>query len=137
MTGNVTICGEISPLWKHFTRLWLLFEDLFSIVQNFEPTSANFVDIGQIFIAVNDQKLNKQYSHLVTLATGLGDVSQADMGEINRGGLPDLDLDFSKSRGGLPDLDLDPTRLNFCRDIIPLEISCPYNYGQDQSGRPP
>ena len=46
------------------------------------------------------------------------------MGEINRGGLPDLDLDFSKSRGGLPDLD--PTRLNFCRDIIPLEISCPY-----------
>ena len=31
------------------------------------------------------------------------------MGEINRGGLPDLDLDFSKSRGGLPDLDLDPT----------------------------
>ena len=28
----------------------------------------------------------------------------ADMGEINWGGLPDLDLD--------------PTRLNFCRDII-------------------
>ena len=48
------------------------------------------------------------------------------MGKINRGGLPDLDLDFSKSRGGLPDLDLDPTRLDFCRDIIPLEISRPY-----------
>ena len=29
-----------------------------------------------------------------------------DMGEINRGGLLDLDLDFSKSQGGLPDLDL-------------------------------
>ena len=48
------------------------------------------------------------------------------MGEINWGGLPDLDLDFSKSRGGLPDLDLDPTRLDFCQDIIPLEISRPY-----------
>ena len=41
----------------------------------------------------------------------------------SRGGLPDLDLDFSKSRGGLPDLDLDSTRPDFCRDIIPLEIS--------------
>ena len=32
------------------------------------------------------------------------------MGEINRGGLPDLDLDFSKSRGGLPDLDFSKSR---------------------------
>ena len=43
----------------------------------------------------------------------------------SRGGLPDLDLDFSKSRGGLPNLDLYPTRPDFCRDIIPLEISRP------------
>ena len=28
---SVTRCGEISPLGQHFTRLWLLFEDLFSI----------------------------------------------------------------------------------------------------------
>ena len=48
------------------------------------------------------------------------------MGEEDRGGLPDLD---PKSRSGffnLPDLDLDPTRPDFCRDIIPLEISRPY-----------
>ena len=43
----------------------------------------------------------------------------------SRGGLPDLNLDFSKSRGGLPDLDLDPTRPDICRDIIPLKISRP------------
>ena len=46
----------------------------------------------------------------------------ADMGEINRGGLPDLDLDFSKSRGGLPDLDLDPTRF-LSRYYPPRDIS--------------
>ena len=45
----------------------------------------------------------------------------ADMGEEDRGGLPDPDL--SKNRGGHLDLDLDPTRPDFCRDIIPLEIS--------------
>ena len=54
------------------------------------------------------------------------------MGEINRGGLPDLDfsksrgglpdLDFSKSRGGLPDLDLDPTRF-LSRYYPPRDIS--------------
>ena len=54
--------------------------------------------------------------------------------EINRGGLPDLNLNFSKSRGGLPDLDLDPTRLDYCRDIIPLEISRPYLIGGYLSG---
>ena len=48
------------------------------------------------------------------------------MGEEDRGGLPDPDPDLSKNWGGLPDLDLDPTRPNFCRDIIPLEISRPY-----------
>ena len=42
----------------------------------------------------------------------------------SRGGLPDPDLDFSKSWGGLPDPD--PSRPDFCRDFIPLEISCPY-----------
>ena len=59
------------------------------------------------------------------------------MGEINRGGLPDLDLDFSKSRGGLPDLDLNPTRFLSRyyprRDIIPLEISRPYLLGDKRT----
>ena len=41
-----------------------------------------------------------------------------DMGEINRGGLPDLD--FSKSRGGLPDLD--PTQF-LSRYYPPRDIS--------------
>ena len=63
---------------------------------------------------------------------------KSDMGEEDRGGLPDLDPksrsgffnlpnpdpDLSKKWGGLPDLD--PTRPDFCRDIIPLEISCPW-----------
>ena len=46
------------------------------------------------------------------------------MGEEDRGGLPDPNL--SKNWGGLPDLDLDPTQPDFCRDIIPLEISRPW-----------
>ena len=72
--------------------------------------------------------------------------SAPDMGEEDRGGLPDLDLDPTRflsryypprdispmvdmgeeDRGGLPDLDLDPTQPDFCRDIIPLEISRPW-----------
>ena len=35
---------------------------------------------------------------------------KAGMGEINRGGLPDLDPDLSKNRGGLPDPDLSKNR---------------------------
>ena len=42
--------GEISPLWQNFTRLWLLIEALFCVVQKFEPNWANFYYIGQIFI---------------------------------------------------------------------------------------
>ena len=34
-------------------------------------------------------------------------VYKSGMGEINRGGLPDLDPDLSKNRGGLPDPDPD------------------------------
>ena len=65
----------------------------------------------------------------------MGEINRGGLPDLNlnfsksRGGLPDLDLDFSKSRGGLPDLDLDPTRLDFCQDIIPLEISRPYLLG--------
>ena len=47
----------------------------------------------------------------------------------NRGGLPDPDPNLSKNRGGLPNLDLDPTRPDFRRDIIPLEISRPWLAG--------
>ena len=40
---------------------------------------------------------------------------KAGMGEINRGGLPDLDPDLSKNRGGLPDPDLSKNREAFPR----------------------
>ena len=40
-------------------------------------------------------------------------------------GLPDPDPNLSKNQGGLPNLDLDPTRPDFCRDIIPLDLPNP------------
>ena len=49
---SVTRFGEILPLWQNFESLWLLFEGLFCIGQNFEPNWAHFKDIGQIFIVV-------------------------------------------------------------------------------------
>ena len=100
----------------------------------------------------NSLKLNRRTRTVFHFSILFFPLLNADMGEINqgglpdlnfsksRGGLPDLDLDFSKSRGGLPDLDLnfsksrgglpdlDPTRLDFCRDIIPLEILSPSRY---------
>ena len=54
--------------------------------------------------------------------------SPAAMGEINRGGLPNLD--FLKSRGGLPDLD--PTRF-LSRYYPPRDIS----HITDAHGPPP
>ena len=41
-TNSVTRFGEISPLWQNFKSLWLLFEGLICIGQNFEPNWANF-----------------------------------------------------------------------------------------------
>ena len=46
----------------------------------------------------------------------------ADMGEEDRGGLPDPDPNLSKNRGGLPYLDLDPTRF-LSRYYPPRDIS--------------
>ena len=37
------------------------------ILQNFELIFAIFTSIGQTFIVVNGQKLNKQFNHMVTL----------------------------------------------------------------------
>ena len=48
------------------------------------------------------------------------------MGEISRGGHPDPNSDLSKSRVGHPDPNPDPSRPDFCRDFIPLEISRPW-----------
>ena len=64
---NATRFGEISPLWRVFSYLWQFFECFFHICQNFEPTLATFYRIGQMFIVVNGQILNKLSNHLVTL----------------------------------------------------------------------
>ena len=65
--ASVTRFGQISPFWKHVQSIWHLFEGLFSIVQNVGMTLAKFLLFGKIDIVVNDQKLNKYSSHLVTL----------------------------------------------------------------------
>ena len=39
--STVTRFGEFSPLWQNFKSLWLLFEGLFCIGQNFEPNWAH------------------------------------------------------------------------------------------------
>ena len=47
--------------------LWQIFDSLFLIWQNAQPTLAICDIIGQIFIAENGQILKKQSGHLVTL----------------------------------------------------------------------
>ena len=39
--SSVTRFGEILPLWQKFTSLWQIFNGLFLIWQNAEPTLAN------------------------------------------------------------------------------------------------
>ena len=56
---SVTRFGEISPFWQHVKILWHLFLGLLSILQNFAMTLATVSAFWQIFIFVNDQKLNK------------------------------------------------------------------------------
>jgi len=41
--SSVTRFGEISPLWQNLKTLWLFFEGLFYIGQNFEPNWAFFM----------------------------------------------------------------------------------------------
>ena len=63
----MTRFGKILPLWRNFKSLWLFFEGLFCIGQNFDPNRINVFDIGQIYIVVNGQILKILFSHLVTL----------------------------------------------------------------------
>ena len=53
---SVTRIGEISPLWQNFKSLWLFFQGLFCIGQNFEPNWQILYDIAQILIVFYDQK---------------------------------------------------------------------------------
>ena len=40
---SVTRLGKISPLWQKFTSLWHIFDGLFLIWGNAEPTLANLL----------------------------------------------------------------------------------------------
>ena len=56
---------QCDQIWQNVTTLeklyilWLFFEDLFFIGQNFDPNWANCYDIGQIFIVVNGTILKR------------------------------------------------------------------------------
>ena len=53
-TCSVTRFGKILPLWQKFSSIWQIFNGLFLIWQNAEPTLAIF---GQFFIVSNGQIL--------------------------------------------------------------------------------
>ena len=55
MAGSGTRFEVILPLWQKFLTLAKTFELLFSNLQHFEPTLANFYALGQFYIAVNGQ----------------------------------------------------------------------------------
>ena len=59
IVGNsVTRCGKISPFWQKFPSLWQMFQGLFLVWQNAEPTLANFGTLlGKFFIVANGQIL--------------------------------------------------------------------------------
>ena len=59
-TGDrVTKFGKISPLWPTFKGPKQSLKGIFCNWQKNHPTLGIFYDIGQIFIAVNGQILNK------------------------------------------------------------------------------
>ena len=56
------------PLWQIFKNILMaIFECLFNILQNVEPTLENLCAFGPIFNGVNDHIVQKQFCHLVTL----------------------------------------------------------------------
>ena len=50
MAGSGTRFEVILPLWQKFLTLAKTFELLFSNLQHFEPTLANFYALGQFYI---------------------------------------------------------------------------------------
>ena len=67
MIDSVTKFGEISPLWQYFPSLCQYFEGIFSIWQNYETTSLNFVCHWANFNCCKWTNIAKKSSHLVTL----------------------------------------------------------------------
>ena len=64
---SVTRFGEMLPLWQKFTSLWQIFDCLFLIWQNAEPTFANLWHYWAIFHCCKWPNIEKQSNHLVTL----------------------------------------------------------------------
>ena len=62
MAGSGTRFEVILPLWQKFLTLAKTLELLFSNLQHFEPTLANFYALGQFYIAVNGQNLRNRDS---------------------------------------------------------------------------
>ena len=59
----MTRFGEISALWQSFTNLWKIFEGLFLIQQNLEPTLANFLHYWAHFHFCKWENIEKIWSH--------------------------------------------------------------------------
>ena len=64
-------CDQILAILGHLNKIlksiWPFLGKIFSIWPNSDSTLAIIFIIGQIFIVLNGQILNKQFSHLVTL----------------------------------------------------------------------
>ena len=68
-TVSVTRFCEISPLWQKFTSRWQIFDGLFLIWQNAQPTLANLWHNWDNFHCCKWPKIEIKSNHLVTLIT--------------------------------------------------------------------
>ena len=65
--NSVTRFGKISPLWHNFKSLGEIFQGLFSIWQNFDPTVGKMFYIWVSFECCRWPNILTQFKHLVTL----------------------------------------------------------------------
>ena len=65
--SSVTRLGEISPLWQKFTSLWQIFDCLFLIWLNAEPTLANLWHYWANLNCCKWPNVEKRSNDLVTL----------------------------------------------------------------------
>ena len=67
MMTNVTKFGKIWPLWQKFTSLWQIFDGLFVIWQNAEPTVEKLYHCWAYFQCCKWPNIEKFCNHLVAL----------------------------------------------------------------------
>ena len=67
MMTNVTRFGKIWPLWQKFTSLWQIFDGLFVIWQNAEPTVEKLYHCWAYFQCCKWPNIEKFCNHLVAL----------------------------------------------------------------------